>query len=163
MIFFNFVYACIIISKIHLKCIPLGRVLRDIGGTANTLWIRICKFLWKRLKVLAVPPIAGGLLLRIWTYTPEGVGGAANTLGALYTYFLFHTRGYWRCRQYPGGALYTLFLFHIRGYWRCRQYLGGPIICISIVKHEGIGGAANIPGPLKRICTFIPDGYWRCR
>jgi hypothetical protein len=127
-------------------------------------------------KVLAVPPISRRPLIRNIYFIPEGIGSAANTLGTPHTWYLFHTRGYWRCRQYrrgpniylyfhsqgvfavppiPHGLPHTWYLFNTRGYWRCRQYAGSPSYGIFI-SHPRVLAVLPIPlRTLKLICRYL--------
>jgi hypothetical protein len=84
--------------------------------------------------VLAVPPIPRRPLIRNTYFIPEGSAG--NTPEALHTKYLFHTRGYWGCRQYPGGPSYVILI----SYPRVSAVSPIPLILISTFIPEGIGG-----------------------
>ena len=135
-------------------------------------------------RVLAVPPIPWRAFIRISYFIPEGIGGAANTLVGLYTYFLFHTRGYWRCRQYPGGHLYVFLISYPR-VLAVPPIPWGPISYVSLLSNmrvlavppisrdpsnvyvfsysTGIGGAANTREAPHAYVYFQTRGYWGYR
>jgi hypothetical protein len=86
-------------------------------------------------RVLAVPPIPQRPLIFIFTFIPEGIGGAANTPEAPHIYFYFHTQGILAVPPIPQGPLIFIIIFIPKGYW-------------------AIGGAANILG-LASQCAAI--------
>ena len=83
-------------------------------------------------RVLAVPPIPWGPFIRISYFIPEGIGGAANTLG---------------------GPLYVFLISYPR-VLAVPPIPWGPFIRISYFIPEGIGGAANTLGALYTYFLF---------
>jgi hypothetical protein len=83
-----------------------------IGGAANIRGGPLMYLYFYTQCILAVPPIPRRPLIRNTYFIPEG--SATNTLEAPHTKYLFHTRGYWRCRQYPRGPSYLFLLSYPR-------------------------------------------------
>jgi hypothetical protein len=127
-----------------------------IGGAANTLGAPSYVQLISYPKVLAVPPIPQKHLILIFIFISKRYWRCRQYPECHHTQYVFHTRGYWLCRQYPG-APHTWHLFHTRRYWRCRQYPEDHYTYTYFIP-EGIGGAANTRGPSYVIFISYPRG-----